>query len=727
MTVPNLRAQLAMEDRDKVVCGDPILPDSGRVQEYFKRIASESPSLFKQFDLSVKSTYDIGDERVFNVLNLVNPDKIKFDQVTAILKATNSGVNIWVDKNELSNNHVTDAVIQNIIDGLTVSTPPESADPSSGIVEIETDIFGNPPDIDRNSTVEFLLVDIKDGWSGEGSYIGGFFYSLDQMVNQTGSNKADMLYIDTYPGIFYENEYGSSYTTQKALATVAHEFQHLIQFNYDKDEADFINEGLSELASYVTGYGLRNPTPYLMDTGISLNTWDNTSNDASLKHYAKVALWDYYLYEKYQSVFIRNLTQDPNNGITGINSALSKSGMSEKFDQVLKEFFLTLVSNNPDVLPQYSFNKTDLRYLLARPKKLANHYPVSYDIETKPYSLNLVSWTNGDTLKIDMSGAFFGDIYLNKSGMNQLTLLENAPGFPSIDPEFGASHHTQTLSFLNHTETTGRLTLSGDAREKYYITTLEYGSEKPTFNISSENNINAIHFAAPYDSTLIKSIRFYNGASVPVRVHVYQQAIKAGQVPLSYSVTIPNTYAYEWVTIDVEDLQIYRDQNEFLDVGIEYFDDGSLGYEAVSNRAGYSFIKFPDQPFRILSDFKVGDNLNLSGIWMIEVDAAVPVHHRPQGDEAAKITLLSCYPNPYNRTVASTITFEYEYYGRDPVNLDIFNILGQRVYSYRDTDLTGRIDWDGTDQKGAGVASGTYIIRLMTPGNAVFSKLMIIK
>ncbi|MGD9897980.1 MAG: T9SS type A sorting domain-containing protein [Calditrichaceae bacterium] len=716
-----------MENRDKVICGDPVLPDSARVHEYFKRIASESPSLYKQFELTVKLTYDIGEERVFNVLNLVNPDKIKFDQVTAVLKATNSGVNIWVDKNELLNNHVTDAVIQNIINGLTVSTPSESADPSSGIVEIEKDIFGNPPDIDKNNTVEFLLVDIKDGWDGEGSYIGGFFYSLDQLVNQTGSNKADMLYIDTYPGIFYENEYGSSYTTQNALATVAHEFQHLIQYNYDKDEADFINEGLSELASYVTGYGLRNPTPYLMDTGVSLNTWDNTSNDATLKHYAKVALWDYFLYEKYQSTFIRNLAQDPGNGITGISSALLKSGISEKFDQVLEEFFLTLVSNNPDVLPQYSFNKTDLQYLQAKPKKRADYYPVGFEIETKPYSLNLVSWTNGDTLKVDMNGAFFGDIYLNKSGMNQLTFLENVSGFPLIDPEFGTSHHTQTLSFVNNTEKTARLTLTGEAREKYYISTLEYGGEKPTFNISSENNINAIHFAAPYDSTLIKSIRFYNGASVPVRLHVYQQAIRAGQTPPSYTVTVPNTYAYEWVTIDIEDLQIYRNQNEFLDVGIEYFDDGSMGYEAVSNRAGYSFIKFPDQPFRILSDFKVGDNLTLSGIWMIEVDAAVPVYHRPQGDEATKITFISGYPNPYNRTAASAITFEYEYDGREPVKFDVFNVLGQRIYSYTDAALTGRLEWNGTDLNGVFVASGTYLIRLTAPGNAVFSKLVIIK
>ena len=125
-----------------------------------------------------------------------------------------------------------DSVLENIRIGLQERTPSGSFDENKGILEILLEIFGTPPDVDGNGKVEFLLTDIEDGWDGQGSYIGGYFTPSDQT---TYGNGADILYVDTYPGIYSEKDGISSYDESSALGTISHELQHLIHFAYDAD------------------------------------------------------------------------------------------------------------------------------------------------------------------------------------------------------------------------------------------------------------------------------------------------------------------------------------------------------------------------------------------------------------------------------------------------------------------------------------------------------------
>ncbi|MDR2111186.1 MAG: hypothetical protein LBP32_07745 [Spirochaetaceae bacterium] len=103
-------------------------------------------------------------------------------------------------------------------------------------------VYGLPLDVDRNGKLILLLLDIRDGYTeGSGTgYIAGYFYALD-MFDEENSNRADMLYMDIKPGIPGDTEFYS---------TIAHEFQHLINFSVSYDKR------------------LRNGTIYLMDTWI---------------------------------------------------------------------------------------------------------------------------------------------------------------------------------------------------------------------------------------------------------------------------------------------------------------------------------------------------------------------------------------------------------------------------------------------------------------------------
>ncbi|MDR1046525.1 MAG: hypothetical protein LBL64_02015 [Treponema sp.] len=134
-----------------------------------------------------------------------------------------------------------------------------------------TGTFGTIMDVDENGKVIFLLLDILDGSTG-GGYIAGYFYSLDMMKKSEDpkaqayySNEADMLYIDTKPGL---------QSMSSLYSTMAHELQHLINYSNtaakDGREPDvWINEGLSTAAEFIYGRNLSRPNDiYLSGSSI---------------------------------------------------------------------------------------------------------------------------------------------------------------------------------------------------------------------------------------------------------------------------------------------------------------------------------------------------------------------------------------------------------------------------------------------------------------------------
>ena len=73
--------------------------------------------------------------------------------------------------------------------------------------------------------------------------------------------------------------------------------------------------------------------------------------------------------------------------------------------------------------------------------------------------------------------------------------------------------------------------------------------------------------------------------------------------------------------------------------------------------------------------------------------------------------LVQNYPNPFN----ATTLIQFALPKTSHVKLEIFNVLGQRVNTLVDEELTAgykQILWDGTDHRGISVASGIYFYRI---------------
>jgi len=90
----------------------------------------------------------------------------------------------------------------------------------------------------------------------------------------------------------------------------------------------------------------------------------------------------------------------------------------------------------------------------------------------------------------------------------------------------------------------------------------------------------------------------------------------------------------------------------------------------------------------------------------------------------AKTALSGNYPNPFNPTT----TIQYQLKENSHVNLEIFNMKGQKVKTLVNTDMEAGYHnavWNGTDQNGRGVSSGIYFYK-MKAGRYTSTKKMIL-
>lgn len=83
-------------------------------------------------------------------------------------------------------------------------------------------------------------------------------------------------------------------------------------------------------------------------------------------------------------------------------------------------------------------------------------------------------------------------------------------------------------------------------------------------------------------------------------------------------------------------------------------------------------------------------------------------------DMPARYALYQNYPNPFNPSTSLVFDLPEDAF----VRIEIFNVLGQKVKTLVDQDLTAgvhRVVWDGRNELNMRVESGTYVYKMSTP------------
>ncbi|NNE36610.1 MAG: hypothetical protein HKN13_15360, partial [Rhodothermales bacterium] len=263
-----------------------------------------------------RSEHSVGDTVSFRTQNRVPG---RWSNTDFVFKSESEVVKIYVAVAELGN--ISDSEVTLINSHLTTGTPQGSVNPTQGIIANENDIFGNPPNVDGDGVTDVLIYDIEN--------VLGFVSGADLSATGPG-NMADVLHI----GSRHHRDLSDR------LRTIAHEYQHLIHFNYDGDELRWVNEGLSDYAAVLNGYAGR-PIRYLAYPSLR-NTWLFWW-DQLLINYEKAGLFVTYLAQRSDPMTAGSITRDPANGRSGMNSALGAVGLS--LEDILVDFHSTTLLN----------------------------------------------------------------------------------------------------------------------------------------------------------------------------------------------------------------------------------------------------------------------------------------------------------------------------------------------------------------------------------------------
>ncbi len=129
----------------------------------------------------------------------------------------------------------------------------------------------------------------------------------------------------------------------------AHEYQHLLHSDYDADEENFVNEGMSDLAEFLTGYGVAaqgHVDAAAAKPENSLVVWGDQGDLEILTDYGQAYLFQFYLMEQFGKPFIQALFHNEANGISGIDSTLATVKKQPTFADVFHDWSVAMLINS---------------------------------------------------------------------------------------------------------------------------------------------------------------------------------------------------------------------------------------------------------------------------------------------------------------------------------------------------------------------------------------------
>lgn len=336
-------------------------------------------------------TFKAGEHQNFWVWDLsVMPPGFK--QVNATCRSVGESSYIFVDDASWGKTATKDD-IEKIHTTFNKQTPPASVEPDKGIYHIDTKYFGEPPDIDKNPKI-FLLV--TDFGQFKGTSFDGYFNPFDQMDDKSAweqyqqhSNECEIVYLNSAsPTTPISSDY--------MLAVAAHEFQHLIHFNYDQNETSWLNESCGEAAMTLCGY-------YTDKKHVKRYTEHPSNPLVSLEYvdYGACLLWATYLNEQLGKDFFRTLVKNKEAGVVSVNEALKEYNSPHTFDSILSNWVAANYASSKGVKdPKFHYNFIDVP-----PMKLAakwESYPAQYSSSLKHTGVNYISLGNPTTGKISL-------------------------------------------------------------------------------------------------------------------------------------------------------------------------------------------------------------------------------------------------------------------------------------------------------------------------------------
>lgn len=320
--------------------------------------------------------YQVGDVKTFWVSNTSTDENF---QVDAELVVKSQHLYMWVEKGEQVSRRALERSAK-LFD--------------EKIYPTNREFFGSEwtPGIDNDPRLHVLHA------TGLGDTVAGYFSSADEISNKINpySNMHEMFYIN-----LSNNEPGTSFYD----TTLAHEFQHMIHWNEDRNEETWVNEGLSELAVQLNGMGredevMRPDQVFASDPDVQINTW--ADNEASFPHYGNAYLFMNYFLARYGEQATKALVADPANGLKAFDNVLEQLGAGTAND-LFADWVIANWLNDPK-LSDGRWGYPDFNPDPMAPAEEVDQLPVDSSGDVHQYAADYIRLPGSANMTIDFQG-----------------------------------------------------------------------------------------------------------------------------------------------------------------------------------------------------------------------------------------------------------------------------------------------------------------------------------
>ena len=258
-------------------------------------------------------------------------------EVQATLRAVSENAYWYVD--EMAADDVSDARIGAVADAFERRIRP-------AVVGNIGDIWR--PGVDNDARLTVLNAPLNGA--------AGYFGASDEFPRATHpySNQREMIYMDT--GVLRYG--GDAY-----LSVLAHEFQHAVHWHLDAGEDVWVNEGMSEMAAHIAGYGLGFARDFLEAPETQLNFWPDDPSKTP-PHYGAASLFTAYIAQHYGGYEgLSELAREQGDGVNGVERYLTQFGAT--FAQAFEDW---VIANYLDAdAGKYGYAEFDTQALRVEP------------------------------------------------------------------------------------------------------------------------------------------------------------------------------------------------------------------------------------------------------------------------------------------------------------------------------------------------------------------------
>lgn len=736
-----IEMKVAPEKQDKPakiypIDGTPLLWKKDREVAQFLR---ENPDYFAKRKLLKTQAwgYTVGSPKAFYTYDFTSNGTY---QSNFTCRAVGPHSYIFVE-DSLWGSRVNQAAVDSVLNAFENKTP---ADPNRGIYQMDVDAFGDPPDVDSDPRILILILNIKDGFTGSGGYTAGYFTSANEVTGSSslGNQPAEIYYVDANPTNL-KTESG----VVLAMSTTAHEFQHMIQWNYNKSRLTFINESNSMLAEINCGYPIFSQALYENETNHYLFDWRRNDNTKVLNDYSRAQRFSLYYWDQFGIGIFKDLVQSGLDGVYDYSNALSNAGLSVNFQQSFINWEVANYLNDKSVNPAYGYNYPNLY-----PAQSKKYFTPNASGGTKVAGLgaDYITFTGGSNLSITFNtdGTHLVVKAIKKgSGGNK---VDDVPfDTPYAVPDFGSTYSTVTFAVINTREDgigesyTFQSTGTGPAPA---VQEIKWDETEPVGYLQlTRGDSVAVEFdgipGARLDSI---KVALRGTTSLDGTIYNYQNnATQLGTNKLGSFTAVPTLtsapavvdttgdYPYEkpypnWVKVDLTSKSIDA-SNPFIvefPIGANYPTTNRVMttyYQSSSSYHSFSYSSSNTPP--VWTFYGVQGKTGYIFLYLVRAYVTTGVTGIEKTIELTpkEFTLSQNYPNPFNPST----TIDFALPKTEKVTVKIFNQLGQQVAVLANSDFSAgnhQLNFDG-----AGLSSGIYYYRIEAGSFTQTKKMILMK